>query len=127
MKRLLKVGIVLWLMLVAASTFAQTSNNYRALTIGAEYGNSLSGRDFIIGTANLYYEIGNKWAITSWNGYQVKSSLFNNRWSTSEVMIRKELPSGLSFSSGLRHNMRIQSNVVGLTFAVVKVGYKIKL
>lgn len=128
MKRLLKVVLFSTFFLLSLSSYSQSSNKYRALTIGAEYGNNFNERDFIIGTVNLYYELGNQWAITSWNGYQIKSSIPENRWSTSELMLRKQLPSGISFSTGVRRNARIQTvSTVNTTFAVLKVGYKIKL
>ncbi len=123
-------------MLLSMLANAQESPKWRVMDLGLQTATNLDGTNAIIFTSSIYYELKNKYAITSWTGYSTQKGLINNSWLSTEVNIEKGFKSGITLSYGLRRIVGSGSpglvltpnnEVIGINYVTFKVAYRIKL
>lgn len=128
-----KIFLMITLLIVMLSN-AQESPKWRVMDFGLQTASNLDGTNSIIFTSSIYYELKNKYALTSWTGYSNQKGIINNSWLSTEVNIEKGFKNGFTLSYGLR---RIEgspapvlfsnSEIIGINYVTFKVSYRIKL
>lgn len=116
-----KIKLVLLLLFVSLSSYSQTP--WRTLTFTNNTGVNVRGNMFNQSSANLYYEIKNNYAITSWTGIQYQSSGAN--WFSSQATVVKNI-NGWGIGAGIQYGIA-GANFTNSTFAVTTISYRFKL
>lgn len=123
MRKLLILGIIL------LSFSAKSQEKWRELTLGATNGVNLNGQMFTQASANLIYELKNKYSITNWTGanynYSTKQSWFSSQTTVDKRLKQFIIGSGFQYGLGQFTQPIILSK--NDLFLIVKIQYKIKL
>lgn len=118
--------LIFLLFLTVFSGYSQ--EKWRELSLNVVNGINLNGHTFTQVSANLSYELGKKYSLSSWNGFNYNYST-NQSWISSQTTVDKRLNkfvTGVGMQYGLGQFAQ-PLDFVNNTYFVVKVQYKIKL
>lgn len=102
---------------------------WRTLTLSNTTGFGVNNSMFNQFAASLYYELPNKWAISSWNAINVQRNTIAENWASSQSLILRQSKQwnygiGYQYGSGGAGVVPINNNQ---SFAIVHISKRFKL
>lgn len=118
----------LLLLILLIGSLAYSQEPWRALTLTNTSGSTIDGEFMSITSANISYELGNKFSLESWTGFNYNFRQ-DNGWLSSQTTINKsydlfKVGVGVMYNSGF---VNIVQNPTNQTFGVITISKRFKL
>lgn len=115
-------------MLLATSSMAFSQEPWRTLTLTNTSGSTIDGEFMSITSANISYELGNKFSLESWTGFNYNFRQ-DSGWLSNQTTVNKTYNSfkvgvGVMYNSGFVNIIQSQTNQ---TFGVITISKRFKL
>ena len=119
---------LLLIILLATSSIAFSQEPWRTLTLTNTSGSTIDGEFMSITSANISYELGNKFSLESWTGFNYNFRQ-NSGWLSNQTTVNKTYNSfkvgvGVMYNSGFVNIIQAQTNQ---TFGVITISKRFKL